>query len=963
MSAPPGYSSETILEIPKTRRPILPIQGGGALCAPSIPYTGIALATNSCYMNAGIQLLYSMDSLRNYFSSVQDADIDAYKASGTDCTDAKLKIFKNVLRTLKALFAELSKGGKIEDAIQKDYYDILVAVNNGSSSAKDYLKPFAQEDSQEFVSAVLGIFTCIPGVNVKGSFTSSEISSIVCKDTNILPVPKEVESKIISLALPNDGKPTSMQKSIEAHQTPETFTAGNNQLEACAVKGSKTGEATSKTISIRVSKDTENVLIQLKRYGFVGTSSKLDSPVYLNRTIKLQERDGTADKDVYFELKGIVHHHGSTVKSGHYTYLVVQDGRICAVIDDSRVLPQDIETTTPFVKVSKETLRNGYLFLYTRSTPDNYVDDAGITNYTPYPMDAEYTVNGSVIDLTKVTGPQVPQGPVGGTGPQGPVGGTGPQGPVGGTGAQDPVGGTGAQDPQGPQVPQGPVGGTGATGTSGSTEGKVIMARPPDQIPAGDKFPLVMLNGGFYVRKPTAEGVKEKITALDFNNGEKVLFNALKLNKPFIKKYITLNNANKDRFFEFWKTYIELDGTLGIVVRTKKEADILEDYPRELLAVYLEYLSNKALTLIEEQEIGEEDFTGGLTLKERSSAIKRIIDKNQENVKLVKDINKSYDNIHKNINPKENYKNLLANCNKVVENARAIYKDSGKTNCKVGIRKKLLDKMNELTRTIFKKEDLTKTPEIAETSLKANNVANEVLEHQNDITDCVKDDIIIDSSVNTTEDVCDDEEEEDEDYECEDELEDEGITNDDPDDDEETIRKKAKRNSPIPTCKTRVGRQTTMHTGKEFFEAHADNYEPYYIINTIKRIMTQRYGCPKKETSDKVEILLDFLLLKFPVGDIGDKNFMKAMQCGKKISKCFSINNKKKISYDAFLREIKRETPLNMAFNSVINTLIILRLELNYMIKNRYELLKDRIVSSDEKDTILTFITPGDVKK
>jgi hypothetical protein len=702
---------------------------------------------------------------------------------------------------------------------------------------------------------------------------------------------------------------------IEAHQKPETLTAGNNQLEACAAMGSKTGEAISKKISIRVNKDTENVLIQLKRYGFVGTSSKLDSPVYLNRTIKLQERDGTANNDAYFELKGIVHHHGSTVKSGHYTYLVVQDGRICAVIDDSRVLPQDIETTTPFVKVSKETLRNGYLFLYTRSTPDKYVDDAGITDYTPYPMDAEYTVNGSVIDLTKVTGPQGPQG------------------------------------------------GTGSAESSGPVEGKVIIARSPGQIPAGEKFPIVMLNGGFYVRKPTAEGVKEKITALDFNNGEKVLFNALKLNKPFIKKYITLNNANKDRFFEFWKTYIELDGTLGIVVRTKKEADILEDYPRELLAVYLEYLSNKALTLIEEQEIGEEDFTGGLTLKERSSAIKRIIDKNQENVKLVKDINKSYDNIHKNINPKENYKNLLANCNKVVENARAIYKDSGKTNCKVGIRKKLLDKMNELTRTIFKKEDLTKTPEIAETSLKANNVANEVVEHQNDITDCVKDDIIIESSGNTTDDVCDEEEEEDENYECEDELEDEDITNDDPDDDEETIRQKAKRNSPIPTCKTRVGRQTTMHTGKEFFDAHADNYEPYYIINTIKRIMTQRYGCHKKDTSDKVEILLDFLLLKFPVGDIGDKNFMKAMQCGKKISKCFSVNNKKKISYDAFLREIKRETPLIAAFNSVINTLIILRLELNSMIKSRYELLKDRIVSSDEKDDILKLITPDNLKK
>jgi len=900
MSAPPGYSSETILEIPKTRRPILPIQGGGALCAPAIQYTGIALATNSCYMNAGIQLLYSIDALRDYFKSVTPTEIDAYKAGGADCTDEKLKIFKNVLKTLKTLFESLAKGSSIDDTTLKGYYDVLVTVNNGSSSSKDYLQPLQQEDSQEFVSAVLGIFTCIDGLKVKDSFTLSEVSTIVCKDNTIPLVLKEADSKILSLALPSAA--TSIQKCIEANGKPETFTAGNNQLEACAVIGSKTGEAISKQLSVHVRPSTQNVLIQLKRYGFSTASAKLDSPVYLNRKILLQESDGTSSKAAYFELKGVVLHHGSTVNSGHYTYLVVQEGRVCSVINDSRVLPQDIQDTTSYLKVNEETLKNAYLFLYTRSTPDAFFDDVFVTDFAQYPMDAQYTVNGSAIDLKEATEK--------------------------------------TEKPKGVAKPQ-------------------------------EKFPLIMLEGGFYVRNPTAEGVKEKIRELDFTNGEKGLFNSLNFNKPYIKKYITLNNSNKDKFFNFWKTFIELDGTMGIIVRTKKEAAVLDDYPKELLAVYLEYLSNKAMDLMEYQEIGEEDyFIGGIKLKERSEAIKDIMDKHKSNLQLIKEIKELYDKINKNLNPIPNYKSILENCKIIIENSKSIYKNSQKTDVHGNTREKILDKINELTRSIQGNEDLTETPKISEVSLRAYNVARALVDMLGDLEDKVKHDIIIGSSetVSTKGGQGYGEEgsggrhgygggsdEEEGEYEGEDEVEDEEIDDDEPEDDENNIRKKGKRNSPIPTCKTRKGRQTTMHTGKEFFESNPDNYEPYYIINTIKKIMTQRYGSTKKETSDKLEILLEFLLLKFPVGDNGDKQFIKAMQCSKK-KKCYNINCKKQISEETFLREVKRETPLALAFNAVINNLILTKIGIKSMMATRYNLLKDRIISSDEKDDILKLI-------
>ena len=276
---------------------------------------------------------------------------------------------------------------------------------------------------------------------------------------------------------------------------------------------------------------------------------------------------------------------------------------------------------------------------------------------------------------------------------------------------------------------------------------------------------------------------------------------------------------------------------------------------------------------------------------------------------------------------------------------------------------------------------MIQVPKISEVSLRAYNVANELVDMLGDIEDKVKHDIVIGSSetVSTKHtkgrggqggeggeggEGGDDSNNEnsDSEYEGEDEVEEEGLEDDNPEDDEDNIRKKGKRNSPIPTCKTRKGRQTTMHTGKEFFEANPDNYEPYYIINTIKKIMTQRYGATKKETSDKLEILLEFLLLKFPIGDDGDKKFMKAMQCSKK-KKCYNINCKKQISEETFLREIKRETPLAVAFNAAINSLILTKIGIKSMMTSRYNLLKDRIISSDEKDDIMKLIKADDTVK
>jgi hypothetical protein len=115
--------------------------------------------------------------------------------------------------------------------------------------------------------------------------------------------------------------------------------------------------------------------------------------------------------------------------------------------------------------------------------------------------------------------------------------------------------------------------------------------------------PTIKLAIGFRVRNP--EKVKDKIRELDFTPSEELLFKRLGFDKPYIRNYITKpeatqeeSDASKDAFFNFWKSYVLMDGTSQLRLMTNKESQKVQGYMRDILDSYRKYLSESALQLL-----------------------------------------------------------------------------------------------------------------------------------------------------------------------------------------------------------------------------------------------------------------------------------------------------------------------------------------------------------------------------
>ena len=106
---------------------------------------------------------------------------------------------------------------------------------------------------------------------------------------------------------------------------------------------------------------------------------------------------------------------------------------------------------------------------------------------------------------------------------------------------------------------------------------------------------------GFRVRLP--EKYKDKIMNLDFTEEEQRLFNDyLKFNKPFIVNYIKESEESKQEFYDFWKLFVEKDGTDGFTLMTKMEGRKIQNYMENIVYAHREYLIQSALRVLRKQD-------------------------------------------------------------------------------------------------------------------------------------------------------------------------------------------------------------------------------------------------------------------------------------------------------------------------------------------------------------------------
>jgi hypothetical protein len=113
---------------------------------------------------------------------------------------------------------------------------------------------------------------------------------------------------------------------------------------------------------------------------------------------------------------------------------------------------------------------------------------------------------------------------------------------------------------------------------------------------------LVKLEKGFRVRLPD-DSIKQEIMDLDFTPEEERLFeDFLKFDKPFVRRYIGNTEQSKEDFYEFWKLFVEKDGTDGYTFMTKSEGKKLQNYMESIVDAHRDYLTQSALRLLRKQD-------------------------------------------------------------------------------------------------------------------------------------------------------------------------------------------------------------------------------------------------------------------------------------------------------------------------------------------------------------------------
>jgi len=320
---------------------------------------------NRCYMNATLQLLYSIPELKTFLlEPLPTLDSISYKKEEKDCNDTRIRN-KNTLEALGTLFKAMiqHKGSNPIDTQkiklgQTTVYDILLesagTIKDDRGDMRSELGEGKVADADSFLSKILEVFTCLHRIKeintVYESLEYDDIDTYKCKDT--MKWSSGMEVKSTKLSLPISERTTSIQDALTEYMEEESFLESPVNVEACLGK-----EAIAKKHVIKLKDATKTILITLTRNSFnkeTGEQGKLENPIEPTNQIQIDS--------AVFELQGVIRHTGGT-GGGHYTYQIYKDSIPVVNLNDSKKFPtkkSDLESVKNAIKTE------GYVFLYRR---------------------------------------------------------------------------------------------------------------------------------------------------------------------------------------------------------------------------------------------------------------------------------------------------------------------------------------------------------------------------------------------------------------------------------------------------------------------------------------------------------------------------------------------------------------------------------------------------------------------
>ena len=338
-------------------------------------YSGIDNINNTCFMNAPIQMLWSIPEIRDEILKLTEERIAEYR-----------KYTNKVINTINNTKEKNNITNYLEIQI-----NIAVCLNNifyffeNNKNSKKYYEDEEflgflrdiyslnreQEDASEYLTNVIFVYFSkiyIPNSNNKYLKPLIDISCIYKETSKInctYPIPnhkkndKEIYTEILNLEISKNTKTIkdciNIYRKVENFPTKSTTTGEPNYLPECFISEYDVIQRDNKnkilnmgpgTKQLILSNFSNNLIINFKRFN--DKNKKLNYSIIPDNPLKIGSDS--------FQLKGCICHDGGPA-GGHYVYIVFDDnGKPIKYISDSSVSDIDPKNT--------DHLKRGYLYYY-----------------------------------------------------------------------------------------------------------------------------------------------------------------------------------------------------------------------------------------------------------------------------------------------------------------------------------------------------------------------------------------------------------------------------------------------------------------------------------------------------------------------------------------------------------------------------------------------------------------------
>jgi ADP-ribose pyrophosphatase YjhB (NUDIX family) len=305
---------------------------------------GIINEGNTCHFNSLLQLLFSIDSFKDYILS------DKNTITANDIR--KKKEYDIIKENIKEVFLQLQDSENTDTPI-----NIANQIENIQTCIHTGLILKDQQDPSEIMRNI--IFLILE--NGDGRFLEKLNSNICLKttfkcDESIENGPNNPEY-ILQIQLDNyvnsDDQKIELQKLINKNQQWENISDFKRDDKTCE----------QKKLSIKIPSETKYIILQLIRYKYENSES-----IKLFNEVTSPENLVIDDKKCI--IKGCIMHEGKHVNTGHYKYIAYdENGKIKHCIDDNNITQENDNNVNI----------NSYIYLYEIKKNYNNIRNVTVT--------------------------------------------------------------------------------------------------------------------------------------------------------------------------------------------------------------------------------------------------------------------------------------------------------------------------------------------------------------------------------------------------------------------------------------------------------------------------------------------------------------------------------------------------------------------------------------------------------